>query len=66
MIKTTFLWIVQYAITNPFLRSNSVLKVAREVSEDGTDKSEDDSGVLYDHTNDDQVETLISEQTMVS
>ena len=42
-------------ITNLFLRSNSVLKVVREVSEDATDKTEDDSDVQCDPTKDDQV-----------
>ena len=35
-------------ITNPFLRSNSVLKVTREVSEDATEQPKDDSDVQYD------------------
>ena len=50
-----FLWNEQYVITNLFLRSNSVYKVVREVSEDATDETEDDSDVRCDPTNDDQV-----------
>ena len=42
--------IVKYVITNLFLRSNSVLKVAGEVSEDATDQPKDDSDVQYDNT----------------
>ena len=66
MIQTKFVRIVKYVITNLFLRSNSVLKVAREVSEDATEQPKDDSDVQYDHTDDDEVETLSSAQTMVS
>ena len=38
-----------------FLRSNSVDKVEREVSEDATDETEDDSDVRCDPSNDDPV-----------
>ena len=57
--------IVKYVITNLFLRSNSVLKVAREVSEDATEQPKDDSDGQYDHTDEDDVEILRSAQTMV-
>ena len=39
--KTEFVRIVKYVITNLFMRSNSVLKVAREVSEDATEQPKD-------------------------